>query len=158
MVSEESLRIREGLVSVREQTMTVANIQNMNVRQGPVQRLFGIADLEVHTAGGGNSGEAVEDGGAGGKQLHRGRFRGLEDAQGLRDRVRAALVRHRNAGLGDPDESHELEEPEASRDSERVSEGLVAAAARLAREARALRQALAPGPPSRAPSPDARAT
>jgi membrane protein YdbS with pleckstrin-like domain len=38
MVSDRSLRIREGIFRITEQTMTVANIQNMAVRQGPLQR------------------------------------------------------------------------------------------------------------------------
>jgi membrane protein YdbS with pleckstrin-like domain len=104
MVGERALRIREGLWSLREQTMTIANIQTMIVRQNPVQRLLGIADLEVHTAGGGaggaESGESLE----GKSGLHVGRLRGLEDADGLRDRIRAQLIRHRGAGLGDADE------------------------------------------------------
>ena len=102
MVSDESLRIREGLVRVREQTMTVANIQTMRVRQGPLQRLFGLSELEVHTAGGG--GRAPDEGKRGDRDLHVGHFRGLEDAWALRDRLREALARHRASGLGDQDE------------------------------------------------------
>jgi membrane protein YdbS with pleckstrin-like domain len=106
MVSDESLRIREGLLRIHEQTMTVANIQNMAVRQGPLQKLLGIADLEVQTAGGGGkvSGKEHE---AGKGDLHVGRFRGIENAEALRDRIRRALSRHRDSGLGDPDDAHE---------------------------------------------------
>jgi hypothetical protein len=46
MVSDECLRIREGLFRTHERTMTVANIQNLSVRRGPLQKLLGIADLE----------------------------------------------------------------------------------------------------------------
>ncbi len=53
VISDRSLRIGEGLWQVREQTMTFSNVQNLAVRQGPLQRLFGIADLEVTSAGGG---------------------------------------------------------------------------------------------------------
>ena len=53
MITDTSLRIREGLLVVRERTMTFANIQNLSLRQGPLQRLLGIADLRVRTAGGG---------------------------------------------------------------------------------------------------------
>ena len=77
MVSDESLRIREGLVRVPEQTMTVANIQNMRISQGPLQRLFGLAEFEVHTAGGG--GKATEDDKSATRNLHVGHFRGLGD-------------------------------------------------------------------------------
>src|SRR6185436_16175660 len=54
IVTDRSLRIREGLLKVAERTMSFANIQNIAVHQGPLQRLLGIADLEVHSAGGGS--------------------------------------------------------------------------------------------------------
>jgi hypothetical protein len=101
MVSDESLRIREGLVRLREQTMTVANIQNMKIRQDPIQRFLGLAELEVHTAGGGSKGEDEKSGKT---NLHVGHFSGLADAWTLRDRLRDALARHRASGLGDPDD------------------------------------------------------
>ena len=43
------------MFKVQEKTMTFSNVQNVSIRQGPMQRLFGIADLEVRTAGGGSS-------------------------------------------------------------------------------------------------------
>jgi hypothetical protein len=139
MVSDESLRIREGLWRIREQTMTVANIQNMAVRQGPIQKLLGIADLEVHTAGGGATGEGSE---SGGNAFHVGKFRGIDDAEGLRDRLRLALARHRDAGLGDPEDvDHAHDDVNGSiADGEPEEPGdLLAAAEALREEARALR-------------------
>ena len=105
MVSERMLGIRKGLWSVREQTMSVANVQNMKIKQGPVQRLFGLADLEVHTAGGAGK---IGDDSSKKDDLHVGRFEGLDDAEGLRRQIRATLARHRDAGLGDPDEVEEV--------------------------------------------------
>ena len=137
MVSDESLRIREGLVRVREQTMTVANIQNMGIRQGPLQRAFGLAELEVHTAGGG--GKATEDDKSATRNLHVGHFRGLEDAWALRDRLRGALARHRASGLGDPDEDRSP--PPGDRDAA-PDRGLLPAADTLLAEARRLRATL----------------
>ena len=134
IVGDSSLRIREGLWSLREQTMTVANIQNMKVKQGPVQRLFGIADLEVQTAGGAG-GESVEEAAADSKSsFHIGRFRGLEDAHALRDRIRVLLAKHRGAGLGDDDD------PDEAGDGASTAE-LRDAATALLEEARALRAA-----------------
>lgn len=109
MVSDEFLRLREGLWSVREQTIRIANIQNMKVNQGPLQRLFGIADLEVHTAGGGNLPSDLKE--LEGKIVHVGHFRGLEDARELRDRIRERLRRERGAGLGDADDETLHDEP-----------------------------------------------
>ena len=37
IVTDRSLRIREGVTSLRESTMTFANIQHIAVRQGPLQ-------------------------------------------------------------------------------------------------------------------------
>lgn len=137
MVSDESLRIREGLVRVREQTMTVANIQNMRIRQGPLLRAFGLAELEVHTAGGG--GKATEDDKSASRNLHVGHFRGLEDAWALRDRLRSALARHRASGLGDPDEDRT---PPPHERAAAPSHGLLPAAEALLTEARRLRTTL----------------
>ena len=137
MVSDESLRIREGLVRVREQTMTVANIQNMRVRQGPLQRLFGLSELEVHTAGGG--GRAPDEGKRGDRNLHVGHFRGLEDAWALRDRLRDTLARHRASGLGDPDEDPVALPRDRNAAPDRTLQG---AADALLAEARRLRASL----------------
>ena len=142
MVSDESLRIREGLFRTHERTMTVANIQNLRIRRGPLQKLLGIADLEVQTAGGG-----APSGSAGGhharpeSDLHTGRFRGIDDAEALRDRIQASMLRHRGSGLGDPDERHEERRDEAP---SRAHAGgtLVAACEELVREARGLRVAV----------------
>jgi hypothetical protein len=106
VVGERSLRIREGLATVREQTMTFANIQNMSIRQGPLQRLLGIADLEVRTAGGGGSGEGPgSKPGHGSGQMHVGTFRGVDDAAQIRDAIRERVRHFRDAGLGDPDDA-----------------------------------------------------
>lgn len=137
MVGDEFLRIRHGLWRVNEQTMTVARIQNMEVRRGPVQRLFGIADLEVRTAGGGSAIKNAEEAAASGKDdLHVARFRGLENADALRDRLREQLARHRGAGLGDMDDHvHGVGHPDDEAE-------LAAAAQEFRDETRALRLVL----------------
>lgn len=140
MVSERMLGIRKGLWSVREQTMSVANVQNMKIKQGPVQRLFGLSDLEVHTAGGAGK---VGDDSSKKDDLHVGRFEGLDDAEGLRRQIRATLARHRGAGLGDPDEDEEEFEalPDVAIAGDAVASPSVATAAshaELGSEARSL--------------------
>ena len=104
-VTDRSLRIREGAWGVREMTMTFANVQNIEVTQGPLQRLFGIADLRVQTAGGGGS---VSSSGQGQEaqrfNMHVGYFRGIANAQQVRDLMLQRLRRYRDAGLGDADE------------------------------------------------------
>ena len=136
MTSDTSLRIREGLVWVRERTMMVANIQNINVKQGPLQRLLGIWDVEVHSAGGGGSADGSGDARKGKGRAHVVRFRGLEDATGLCDQLGRSLLRHRDAGLGDPDRSF----PPAV--AEQPGPELRAAMRAMVEESRRLRRAL----------------
>ena len=110
VLTDRSLRVRSGALIVTEMTVTHANVQNLSVAQGPLQKLFGIADLEVQTAGGGAAqGKHKHDTG------HSIRFSGIENAPEVRDRVLAYLRQHggKSAGLGDPDdhERHGLSPP-----------------------------------------------
>lgn len=158
LVTDRSLRIREGVLHVREQTMSFANVQNLSTEQGPLQRLFGIADLKVRTAGGGGKAEG-EPGESSKKDLHLGFFRGVEDAESIRDLILGRLRGLQDAGLGDPDEPTEAGERTAqARPAEEAGPagaagGTAAAAAleaarELLAEARALRAALGrPDPP-----------
>lgn len=102
MVTDRSLRIREGIVRVNELTLTFANVQDVSIRQNPIQRLLGISDLRVQTAGGGG-GDSRR--GPGGKEEsgHIGYFHGLDDAEAIRDLILDRLRQLRGAGLGDPD-------------------------------------------------------
>ncbi len=139
VVSDRSLRTREGLVRMHEKTMTFANIQHVSIRQGPLQRMLGIADLQIRTAGGGgggstNSSDATESG----HDMHIAYLRGLGNASHVRDTIRERLRRHRDAGLGDPDD-HGLASIAVPESAAQVP--LLDAARALATEARALRHA-----------------
>jgi len=135
IVTDRCLRIREGIVNVKEKTMTFANIQNLTVRQGPLQRLLGIADVEVRNAGGGGAAEQSSDGHLG-EQVHVGYFRGLDNADEVRDTIMAGVRRQRSAGLGDHDD-HEEEAMEAH-----GSVALLGAANELLAAAHALRRSV----------------
>ncbi|MGH7468246.1 MAG: PH domain-containing protein [Longimicrobiales bacterium] len=102
IVSDRSLRIREGLVRMSEQTVTFANVQNVSIRQGPIQRLLGIADLQVRTAGGKGGQSDFEEGKP---DLHVAHFRGIAHPEMVRNTMRERLRQHRDAGLGDPDDA-----------------------------------------------------
>lgn len=104
LMTDHSLRIREGVLSTREQTMTFANVQHVSIRQDPLQRLLGIADLEVWTAGGGEA-KADADTHSHGGGLHVGYLRGVDNAEELRTLILEHLRRSRDAGLGDPDDA-----------------------------------------------------
>jgi len=136
IVSDRSLRIRAGIWHVQEMTMTFANIQQISVHQGPLQRVLGIYDLEVSTAGGGAAMHPAH--GVKTNSSHRGFFHGIDNAPEIRDMILERLRRLRDTGLGDPDE------PEAAEPPAREMEAPVLAAAReLLREAQALRRASA---------------
>lgn len=131
MVTDRSMRLREGIFGVREMTLTFANVQNITIRQGPLQRLLGIADVVVRTAGGGSSSEqhGLESRGRGGT-MHTGVLRAVDNAESVRDLILERLHKLRDAGLGDPDDRHQL----ASAPTD-----LVEAARELLAAARALR-------------------
>lgn len=103
VATDRSLRLREGLVAVREMTLTYANVQNVSIRQGPLQRLLGLSDLVVQTAGGGGSRQDAH-GQEAGPSMHEGTLRGVDNAEEIRDLILSHLRRLRDAGLGDPDE------------------------------------------------------
>jgi membrane protein YdbS with pleckstrin-like domain len=99
VMSGRSIRLRRGIWVIRETTITYENVQNVTVRQGPVQRLFGIADVQVETAGGGAA--IPQQQGRPSMGGHHGLIEGIANAQEIRDRILARLRRSRSAGLGD---------------------------------------------------------
>ena len=101
MVTDRSLRVREGILSLREKTMTFANVQQLTVEQGPLQRLLGLADVHVQSAGGGAAKRARKGEAGVGESPHEARFRGVANAVEIRDLVRERVRRYRDAGLGD---------------------------------------------------------
>jgi membrane protein YdbS with pleckstrin-like domain len=139
IVTDRSLRIREGILHVREQTMTFSNIQNLSIQQGPVQRLFGIEDLKVRTAGGGES-EAEQHGKhAAHENMHEGFFRGVRDAASIRDAILVRLKGQRDTGLGETGPGRPASRPSLPPVDLR---GLLDAARELRDEAANLRGAL----------------
>ena len=99
VMSDRSLRIRRGIWVIHETTLTFENVQNVTVRQGPLQRYFGIANLLVETAGGGQP-----QPGSQGMQTtasHRGLIEGVANAQRIRDLIMMRLRLSRTTGLGD---------------------------------------------------------
>ena len=95
VLTDRSMRIRRGIWSIYETTITFENIQNVHIAQGPLQRWFGYANLMVMTAGGGGGGHE----GQATMGSHVGLMEGLDNAGELRDRI---LARSQlNVGLGD---------------------------------------------------------
>ncbi len=100
VLSDRSLRIRRGIWIIHETTISYDNIQNVTVRQGPLQRYFGIADVIIETAGGGS---ASSDGQQQGNSTHLGLIEGVDNAPVIRDRLLGYLRQSATAGLGDED-------------------------------------------------------
>ncbi len=133
IVTDCSLRIREGVASLRETTMTFANIQNLSIEQGPIQRLLGIADLKVRTAGGGPGDEDDSSGDSEkSDSMHVAYFRGVDNAPELRDTILAQLQRLKSAGLGGATRPVAADRPDSA----------VEAARAVLHETRAMRAAI----------------
>lgn len=147
VVTDRSLRIRQGVFTFEETTLTFANVQNVSIRQGPLERWFGFANVLVETAGGGGSAQAKEQAIAQGG--HRGLIRGLENAEEVKQLIRDAVVRQGGAGLGDHDDKAAAHAPEPD-----VSLAEAAPALRaVLDEVKALRASLTPPSPSTAAAP-----
>lgn len=140
IITDRSLRIREGVWIIRETTFTFENIQNLRIAQGPVQRIFGISDLVVVTAGGGGATPGAEGEQQASAAMHRAAFRGLGRPAQLRDQIFAYLRRAANTGLGDRDERHPAARP---RPSGGFTDAEIEALRALRDETRQWREALA---------------
>jgi uncharacterized membrane protein YdbT with pleckstrin-like domain len=130
VVTDRSLRVREGVAIVKEMTVTFANIQNLAISQGPLQRAIGIADLRVDTAGGG----AAQGQKHPGQNLHTAWLRGVNNAEEVRAVIQERQREFKDSGLGDHDEPLAAEPP--------AERAVLNALRELNDEARALREAL----------------
>jgi membrane protein YdbS with pleckstrin-like domain len=104
LVGSRSLRVSMGAITRREVTLSYANVQNIEVTQGPIERIFGYKSLTISTAGGSTLS-------AEGQNLHAVTLAGLEDAEAVRALILGMLTNHRDSGLGEPVQStnrHEL--------------------------------------------------
>jgi uncharacterized membrane protein YdbT with pleckstrin-like domain len=135
VVTDRSLRIREGVMTVREMTVNFANIQNISISEGPLQRMLKIADLRVDTAGGGGGSSQRKERS---ENLHTAWFCGINNANEVRELIQQRLRRLKDSGLGDH------EERVASPNFE-FSAAMVAALREVRVEAAALRQAVSGG-------------
>lgn len=106
VMTERSMRIRRGIWIINEITITFENIQNVTIKQGPLQRFFDISDIRVQTAGGGSGGHGHQHGPDTGFS-HEGLLEGLADAKAIRDIILNRLKKSKSAGLGD-EEQHQV--------------------------------------------------
>ena len=139
VVTDRSLRIRSGVWRVQETTMSFVNLQQVEVSQGPLQRLLRIADVRVESAGGG--GKAGSSNHEPGQGMHGGGFQGVENAEEIRDLILERLRLFRETGLGDPEESIYANAPSSQSFPPAQREDLLAAGRELLGETKVLRAA-----------------
>ena len=138
-LSDRSLRIREGIFTVKEMTMTFLNIQNIEISQGPIQRLFGIYDLKVESAGGGAVIQATRSNMQDASAPHIAYFRGVDNPKEIMELMRERLKGVHDAGLGHPEDERLIQaQPSAPASPEGRDEILL----KVLTEAKALRSAL----------------
>jgi hypothetical protein len=160
IVTDRSLRVREGITTVRETTLSFANIQNISVGQNPVQRLFGLSSVEVKSAGGGGAstaqGHAPTDG-----NWHTAVFRNVDNPEEIRDLILRHQRTLKESGLGDPEDHSPYPPAHPQRPTARptaaptiamASEETLAAARELLTEFRGLRRTLDARKPGHGPA------
>jgi membrane protein YdbS with pleckstrin-like domain len=101
VIGSRSLRLRAGAWVQREITLSYANVQNVELMQGPIERLFGFKSLRISTAGGSRpQKDKLHLGGS-----HDAVLLGITNAEEIRELIMSALRRRRDAGLGDADDA-----------------------------------------------------
>ena len=103
------MRLRRGIFVIKETTITFENIQNVSIKQGPLQRWFKISTILVETAGGGGKKAKSSE-----TASHSGFMEGVEDADGIRDLIMARMAQSRRTGLGDDEPLRMLLTPESA--------------------------------------------
>jgi len=94
LVGDRSLRVAQGAWTREEVTLSYANVQNIEVNQGPLERLFGFKSLTISTAG--------ADTTPGKENSHLVTLVGLQDADEVRALILGMLKHQRDSGLGEP--------------------------------------------------------
>lgn len=126
IVTDRSLRLRRGVIRVEELTMTYSNIQEIRVAQDPLQRLLGLANVNVHSAGGGMTAHGASTG-------HVAQFESVDNATEIRDLMMERLRVYRDSGLGHHTQPELAPSPNAELDAART----------VLQEVKALRAAIA---------------
>lgn len=99
VMSPRSLRVRRGIWTITEQTITFENVQDVRVTRGPLQQLFGIASVRVSTAG---AGQSDQHGSSSGNAAV---LEGVDNPAELRSLIMERVRASRTAGLGDDEEA-----------------------------------------------------
>ena len=140
LVTDRSLRLRSGVWKLQEVTMSFANLQQITVTQGPLQRFLGLSNVRVQSAGGGGGSPAPgTPHGSSENSSHLALFREVDNGEEIRDLITQRLRQFRESGLGDPEEAPRSA---SARRTPFVTDDALAAAREVLAEARALRGAV----------------
>jgi membrane protein YdbS with pleckstrin-like domain len=96
VMGERSLRCRRGIWTILEHTITFENVQNVAIRRGPIQALYGISTILIETAGAA-AGEGQNEFAVGNKAI----MEGIENPAEIRELILERVRRSKTAGLGD---------------------------------------------------------
>lgn len=96
VITNRSLRARRGVWVILEHTITFENVQNVYVRRGPIQHLFGISTIVLETAGA-TEGESENPFAVGNKAV----LEGIDNPEEIRELIMEQVKTTRLAGLGD---------------------------------------------------------
>lgn len=107
LVGDRSLRVVQGAWKREEATLSYANVQNIEVTQGPLERFFGFKSLIISTAG--------ADTTPGAENSHLVTLVGLEEADDVRALILNMLRGQRDAGLGEPSPTGLMDDVSLSR-------------------------------------------
>ncbi len=58
-IADGAIRHRHGVISPDETVVPLSRVHSIDTAQGPIQRMFGVDELHIQTAGGGEKGEIV---------------------------------------------------------------------------------------------------
>lgn len=92
IIDGDSVKMRKGVFWRKRVTVPFTKITNIDVTQGPVQRIFKMVTVHVQTAGaGGTTGSQAEV-----------QFLGIRDTEGLKDTI---MKRVRGYSISEPEEA-----------------------------------------------------
>lgn len=95
-ISARGVYVRRGIWQISEHSITIENIQNVSVRQGPIEQLFRISTVVIETAGSA-AGEHDNVFSFGNQTI----MVGIEEATEIRELLMRRVRASRFAGLGD---------------------------------------------------------
>jgi membrane protein YdbS with pleckstrin-like domain len=96
VMNARSLRCRRGIWLIVEHTITFENVQNIHIRRGPIQHLFGISTIVIETAGATES-DASSRFAGGNKAI----LEGIENPNEIRELIMERVRRSRGTGIGE---------------------------------------------------------